>query len=158
MPKALLRQSFTAGTKIVLSEKDAVTISNELGRGVYGVVLLCNNKAGESDALKVQAPIGSLAHEYSILLRMEDRIDHDALEFYPFPRSRALYAFSEGGLFSMTAGSDSGMTLIDVVNTYKKITGNVPELLAMYYTSRMLRHLDLLHQYGKVLVSSCVKK
>jgi hypothetical protein len=56
----------------------------------------------------------------------------------------------------MTAGSDSGMTLIDVVNTYKKITGNVPELLAIYYTSRMLKHLELLHRYGKVLVSSCV--
>ena len=54
----------------------------------------------------------------------------------------------------MTAGSNSGMTLIDVVNTYKKITGNVPELLAMYYTSRMLKHLELLHRYGKVLVSS----
>ncbi len=157
MPKALLRQSFTSGTKIVLSGKDAVTISNELGRGVYGVVLLCNNEAGESDALKVQAPIGSLAHEYSILLRMENRID-PTIDFYPFPRSRALYAFSEGGLFSMTAGSVSGMTLIDVVNTYKKITGNVPELLAMYYTSRMLKHLELLHQYGKVLVSSCVEK
>ena len=154
MPKALLRQSFTAGTKIVLSGRDSVIISNELGRGVYGVVLLCKDETGESDALKVQAPIGSLAHEYSILLRIEDRMEPNASDFYPFPRSLALYAYSEGGLFSMTAGSDSGMTLIDVVNTYKKITGNVPELLAMYYTSRMLKHLELLHRYGKVLVSS----
>ena len=53
----------------------------------------------------------------------------------------------------MTAASDSGMTLIDVVNTYKKIMGNVPELVAIYYTSRMLRHLESLHQDGKVLVS-----
>jgi len=156
MPKALLRQSFTAGTKIVLSGRETVSISNELGRGVYGVVLLCNDEAGESDALKVQAPIGSLAHEYSILLRIEDRIETNASAFYPFPRSLALYAYSEGGLFSMTAGSDSGMTLIDVVNTYKKITGNVPELLSIYYTSRMLKHLELLHRYGKVLVSTCM--
>ena len=154
MPKALLRQSFTAGTKIDLSGRVTVIISNELGRGVYGVVLLCNDETGESDALKVQAPIGSLAHEYSILLRIEDRMELNASDFYPFPRSLALYAYSEGGLFSMTAGSNSGMTLIDVVNTYKKITGNVPELLAMYYTSRMLKHLELLHRYGKVLVSS----
>lgn len=156
MPKALLRQSFTAGTKIDLG-RDTVTIANELGRGVYGVVLLCNDEMGQSDALKVQAPIGSLAHEYSLLLRVEDRIEPNASsDFYPFPRSLALYAFSEGGLFSMTAGSDSGMNLIDVVNTYKKITGNVPELLAMYYTSRMLKHLESLHQHGKVLVSSCI--
>lgn len=153
MPKALLRPSFSSGTKIVLSGRDPVIISNELGRGVYGVVLLCSDGAGESDALKVQAPIGSLAHEYSILLRIEDRIKLNANEFYPFPRSLALYAYSEGGLFSMTAGSDSGMNLIDVVNTYKKITGNVPEQIAIYYTSRMLKHIEMLHRCGKVLVS-----
>lgn len=53
----------------------------------------------------------------------------------------------------MTAGSESGKTLIDVVNTYKKLTGNVPELIAIYYTSRMLEHLESLHQNGRVLVS-----
>ena len=53
----------------------------------------------------------------------------------------------------MTAGSDSGMNLIDVVNTYKKMTGNVPEIIAIYFTSRMLKHIEALHQDGKVLVS-----
>jgi hypothetical protein len=153
MPKALLRQSFTTGTKVDLSGGETVTIANELGRGVYGVVLLCNDEMGQSDALKIQAPIGSLAHEYSVLLRVEDRVQPTTSAFYPFPRSLALYAFAEGGLFSMTAASDSGMTLIDVVNTYKKIMGNVPELVSMYYTSRMLKHLETLHQNGRVLVS-----
>ncbi len=41
-----------------------------------------------------------------------------------------------------------------LVNTYKKINGNVPELIAIYYTSRMLKHLESLHLEGKVLVSS----
>ena len=128
-----------------------MTIVNELGRGVYGVVLLCTDENGQSDALKIQAPIGSLAHEYSLLLKIEGRVQADATGFYPFPRSRALYAFSEGGLFSMTAGSNSGMTLIDVVNTFKAKIGNVPELIAIYYTSRMLKHLESLHLDGKVL-------
>ena len=153
MPKALLRKSFANRTEIDLSGGETFTIVNELGRGVYGVVLLCNDDEGHSDAIKIQAPIGTLAHEYSLLLRIEKRVSPDPSGFYPFPRSRALYAFSEGGLFSMTAASDSGMTLIDVVNTYKKIMGNVPELVAIYYTSRMLRHLESLHQDGKVLVS-----
>ena len=151
MPRALLKRSFTTGTKIELSRGETLTIRNELGRGVYGVVLLCNDESGQSDALKIQAPIGSLAHEYSLLMRIEDRVEPDERGFYPFPRSRALYAYSEGGLFSMTAGSDSGMNLIDVVNTYKKLTGNVPELVAIYYTSRMLKYLESLHQDGKVL-------
>ena len=56
-------------------------------------------------------------------------------------------------IFSMTAASNSGMTLIDAVNTYKKAVGNVPELIAIYYTSRMLKHLESLHQDGQVLVS-----
>ena len=156
MPKALLRQSFTTGTIIDLSGGEKVTIAYELGRGVYGVVLLCNDETGQSDALKIQAPIGSLAHEYSVLLRVEDRVQPTTSAFYPFPRSRALYAFAEGGLFSMTAASDSGMTLIDVVNTYKKIMGNVPELVSIYFTSRMLKHLETLHQNGRVLVSSFI--
>ena len=156
MPKALLRQSFTTGNKIDLSGGEKVTIAYELGRGVYGVVLLCNDESGRSDALKIQAPIGSLAHEYSVLLRVEDRVQPKTSAFYPFPRSRALYAFAEGGLFSMTAASDSGMTLIDVVNTYKKIMGNVPELVSIYFTSRMLNHLEILHQSGRVLVSSFI--
>ncbi len=155
MPKALLRQSFTTGTIIDLGGEKA-RIAHELGRGVYGVVLLCNDETGRSDALKIQAPIGSLAHEYSVLLHVEDRVRPKTSAFYPFPRSRALYAFAEGGLFSMTAASDSGMTLIDVVNTYKKIMGNVPELVSIYFTSRMLNHLELLHQSGRVLVSSFI--
>ena len=159
LPKALLRKSFPTGTNVDLSSGESATIINELGRGVYGVVLLVDVASEESDkkrqrrALKIQAPIGSLAHEYTLLLEIEERVQSDSSGFYPFPRSEALYAFSQGGLFTMTAGSETGMNLIDVANTYKKIMGNVPELIAIYYTSRMLRHLDVLHTDGNVLVS-----
>ena len=148
LPKTLLRKSFASGGVINLPNGETMTIVRELGRGAYGVVVLC------SDALKIQAPIGSLAHEYSTLLKIEDRVKTVNADFHPFPLSRALYAFEEGGLFSMSAGSDSGMTLIDVANCYKQITGNVPEIVAMYYTARMLRHLETLHQAARVLVSS----
>ena len=94
-------------------------------------------------ALKIQAPIGSLANEYLIAKTIEDRLQPDASSFFQFPRSQSLYAFKEGGLYLMTAASDSGMTLIDVVNTYKKLLGKVPELVAIYYTSRMLRYVRL---------------
>jgi len=157
LPKALLRKSFPSGTKVDFLGGESATIINELGRGVYGVVLLVDVSSEESNegsqrrALKIQAPIGSLAHEYSLLLEVEERVQPDSSGFYPFPRSEALCAFSQGGLFMMTAGSESGMNLIDVANTYKKIMGNVPELIAIYYTSRMLRHLELLHEDGKVL-------
>ena len=157
LPKALLRKSFPSGTNVELLGGESATIINELGRGVYGVVLLVDVSSEEDSegsqrrALKIQAPIGSLAHEYSLLLEVEERVQPDSSGFYPFPRSEALYAFSQGGLFMMTAGSESGMNLIDVANTYKNIMGNVPEMIAIYYTSRMLRHLESLHEDGKVL-------
>jgi hypothetical protein len=145
-----------SGIKIDLLGGGTATIIHELGRGVHGVVLLCtvesdSSEESHNDALKIQAPIGSLAHEYATLLKLEERVDLDDSGFYPFPQPQSLYAFSEGGLFVMTAGSDSGMTLVDVVNTYNESIGNVPELVAVYYTSRMLRHLECLHR-GKILV------
>ena len=157
LPTALLRKSFPSGTIVDFLGGESAIIINELGRGVYGVVLLVDVSSEESNegsqrrALKIQAPIGSLAHEYALLLEVEQRVQPDSSGFYPFPRSKALYAFSQGGLFMMTAGSESGSNLIDVVNTYKIIMGNVPELIAIHYTSRMLRHLEVLHEDGKVL-------
>jgi hypothetical protein len=157
IPRELLRKSFSNGFTIDLFDGRKAKIIHELGRGVHGVVLLCSSATDTSegslnDALKIQAPIGSLAHEYLLLLRLEERVDLDSSGFYPFPQPQALYAFSEGGLFVMTAGSDSGMTLMDVVNTCNKSIGSVPEMLAIYYTSRMLRHLECLHCEGKILV------
>lgn len=114
------------------------------------VFLLYNDEEGQSDALKIQAPIGSLAHEYSLLLRIEERVETDACGFYPFPRSRALTLFSEGGLFSMKAGSYPGMTLIGIVNTYAD-KWECTRADCLYCTSRMLKHIETLHQYGKVL-------
>ena len=161
IPRELLRKSFCNGFTIDLFGGRTVKIIHELGRGVHGVVLLCadeSTKEYQNDALKIQAPIGSLAHEYSILLRLEEKINLDSSGFYPFPQPQALYAFSEGGLFVMSAGSDSGMTLLDVVNTCKKSIGNVPEILAIYYTTRMVKHLECLHRDGKILVSQCLLK
>lgn len=52
----------------------------------------------------------------------------------------------------MSAASESGLNLVDIVNLYKtKLGQNVPELLAMHYTARMLSHLEMLHWHGKIL-------
>ena len=151
MPRALVRKSFARGQSFELGGAP-VRIVNELGRGVYGVVLLIEiDGEAEKFALKIQAPIGSLAHEYCILQRIEDRLRPDVASFFPYPRPKSLYAFTEGGTFLMTAASDSGFTLVDVANIFNKIIGKVPELVAIYYTSRMLEHIETLHREGKVL-------
>lgn len=151
MPRALVRKTFARGQSFKLGGAP-VRIVNELGRGVYGVVLLIEiDGEAEKFALKIQAPIGSLAHEYCILQRIEDRLRPNVASFFPYPRPKSLYAFKEGGTFLMTAASYSGFTLLDVVNIFNKIIGKVPELVAIYYTSRMLEHIDTLHREGKVL-------
>jgi len=45
------------------------------------------------------------------------------------------------------------MNLVTLVNAYKKLGEHTPEVVAMNYTARMLKHLELLHWHAKVLVS-----
>jgi len=164
------------GTEIEMDDLQ-LTLKHELGRGAYGTVLLCHsstNKSLRTDqdiALKIQSPLGCLAWEYKILCILEERIrsstvanqksirrpirhstkrykEDNEIKLIPFPRALSFVAFSDGGTLGMTAGSDSGLNLIDVINLYD---GKVPELIAIHYTSRMLLHLNSLHLNGKIL-------
>ena len=166
------------GTEIEMDDLQ-LTLKHELGRGAYGTVLLCHSSTNKSlrteqdIALKIQSPLGCLAWEYKILCILEERIrsstvanqnsirrpirhstkrykEDNEIKLIPFPRALSFVAFSDGGTLGMTAGSDSGLTLIDVINLYD---GKVPELIAIHYTSRMLLHLNSLHLNGKILVS-----
>ena len=51
----------------------------------------------------------------------------------------------------MSAGSSSGINLLDMVNVYKLKKEPIPELIAIHYTSRMLLHTEILHAVGKIL-------
>ena len=48
----------------------------------------------------------------------------------------------------MTACSDTGMNLLQVMNLHKR---SVPEIICIHYTYRMLLHLEELHLRGKIL-------
>lgn len=181
LPKGVLAKKPTKGTKILIGGL-AVETQNELGRGGYGVVLLCKlfDRKGTCDrkrfvAVKIQQPIGSLAWEYHILTKLEERLPENKglrrsrryrqesfndpdismkieQNASAFPKALSLCAYSDGGLLGMTAGSQSGLNLVDVVNTFRKAgAGSVPELLAIHYTSKMLMHLETLHWHGKIL-------
>lgn len=129
-------------------------VLHKLGSGAYGTVFLCepknHNKQNDEDekfALKVQIPVGCLAWEFKVLEKLKARADDNDM----FPEASSINFFSDGGAIQMTAGSESGFNLLDVVNLYK---GNVPELIAIYYTHRMLCTLEELHLHRKFLVSS----
>lgn len=139
------------------------TVAQELGRGAYGVVVLMNGdeQTDEKMAVKGQTDAETLAWEYEILKKVESRIEpklgsqqkrtNDAFP-YPKPIAFAALAAHSGGIMSMTAVSNSGLNLVDVVNVYKVRQGSsVPESIALFYAARMMKHLENLHWHGKIL-------
>lgn len=144
-------------TKVVIGKHSGL-VRNELGRGAYGVVLLMDVEGSSNQdtiALKVQYPTDCLAWEYEILRRMEQRLSSKHSGDFGFPRALSFISLADGGMMSMTAGSKSGLNLVDLANVYKLRIGEpVPEVIVLHYTSRMLKYVELLHWHGQILVRS----
>eukprot|EP00559_Dactyliosolen_fragilissimus_P004636 CAMPEP_0184860566 /NCGR_PEP_ID=MMETSP0580-20130426/5433_1 /TAXON_ID=1118495 /ORGANISM="Dactyliosolen fragilissimus" /LENGTH=922 /DNA_ID=CAMNT_0027357717 /DNA_START=75 /DNA_END=2840 /DNA_ORIENTATION=+ len=162
LPKSLCKGA-KLGTIIDMGGCE-LEVKNELGTGAYGTVLLCSSLdnssfSGQDIALKFQKPTGSLAFEYEILKTIEKRNSEyeesliktrfsrrktksKSISYHQFPKALSFIGFKNGGILGMTAGSSSGVNLIDIVNIHHF---SVPELIAIYYTSRMLMHLETLH-------------
>lgn len=162
MPRALRKKTSTQGSEVHVGSKSGV-IKHELGRGSYGVVVMMeteNVDSGEGEngivAVKAQAPTDCLAWEYEVMRRLEERVSQHCPNTtsspFPFPVPLSYVALADGGLLGMTAGSATGMNLVDIVNVYKIAEGGpVPELIALHYTARMLKHVETLHWHGKIL-------
>lgn len=155
LPRAFRGKTVQGKTEINIGKHSGV-VRSELGRGAYGVVVLMDVETHPEQstiAVKAQSPTDCLAWEFEILRSVEQRIGSKESGSGPFPRALTFLALADGGVLSMTAGSKSGLNLVDLVNLYKvKLGEPVPELIALYYTSRMLKHLETLHWYGKILV------
>jgi len=158
LPKSLKGRHLSTGSGIKIGRSTGV-VEQELGRGVYGIVALLEVDATEDTvAVKAQSPADCLAWEYEILQKISERVEKHlpkGTSFFPFPRPLSYVSLADGALFSMTAGSRSGLNLLDLINVYTvKMDEKVPEIIALHYTARMLSHLEQLHWYGKILVSS----
>ncbi|CAJ1966981.1 unnamed protein product [Cylindrotheca closterium] len=153
VPKLLLRKSvIPSKAKLCIGGKYSGRICNELGRGTYGVVVLMKkHKTEEVMAVKSQTPTSCLALEYQNLRRLEERVSSKQ-GCHPFPKPLSFISLADGGILTMTAGSKSGLNLVDMVNIYRvKLGETVPELLALHYTSRMLKHIETMHRHGRIL-------
>ena len=69
----------------------------------------------------------------------------------PFPKAFSYVKYDNGALLCTSAGSSSGINLLDLVNVYKLKKEPIPELIAIHHTSRMLLHVETLHSVGKIL-------
>ena len=154
LPREFRSKRVSARTKVAVG-KHSGFVCKELGRGAYGVVVLMDvgeEKYQDTIALKAQSPTDCLAWEYEILRRVEERVAPKD-RAYGFPRALSFMSLADGGLLSMTAASKTGLNLIDLANVYRvKLGETVPEIIALHYTSRMLKHLEILHWHGKILV------
>jgi hypothetical protein len=159
LPRELRRKRIARNTEVVVG-KHGGRLCRELGRGAYGVVLLMDvseSMISNKIAVKVQSPTGSLAWEYEVLQRLEDRITRDGKTGTgnAYPRPFSFISLADGGILSMSAASSSGLNLLDLSNFYRlKLGEAVPELIALHFTSLMLNIVADMHWYGKILVSS----
>ncbi len=132
-------------------------VKKELGRGAYGVVYLVEEDDGSVSALKVQKPIGSLALEYEMLVRAKESVEDPSF----LSEARSLSVFSDGACLTMRIeqlevcarerDAFLGLTLLDVVNAFKKAGEPIPEVVAAWYTVKTLKIFEQLHGNGKIL-------
>lgn len=153
LPRPLKRLHNIEDVEIKLDQCSG-RVKQELGRGAYGVVVLLDGDGQDDIAVKVQSPSGCLGHEYDILRKVEERVQYNnSSGRQKFPCALSFISFADGALLAMTAASLSGFTLIDLVNLYSAHGENIPEIIAIYYTAKMLDHIEMLHWKAKVLVS-----
>jgi hypothetical protein len=156
LPKQLFRKNVLSETEITVG-KHAGIIRKELGRGAYGIIFLMDISSSQQKndlAIKVQSPTDSLAWEFEVLRRLENRFPSKSMSFrYSFPRPFSIVSLADGGIMSMCAASKSGLNLVDLTNFYKLKLGEVvPEVIALHYTSVALRIVEELHWHGMILV------
>jgi hypothetical protein len=160
LPRVFRKKLLDQGTEVKIGSSCG-TVKQELGRGAYGVVVLLNvdNETTETIAVKAQASADTLAWEYEMLQKVEDRVgrrwDSSRLQGvspFAFPEPLAFVSLADGGLMSMTAASESGLNLVDLVNVHRtRLSESFPEVLALHYTARMLNHLEMLHWHGRIV-------
>mmetsp|Transcript_20600 Transcript_20600/g.23120 ORF Transcript_20600/g.23120 Transcript_20600/m.23120 type:complete len:1260 (-) Transcript_20600:14-3793(-) len=158
LPQQLRRKRISNTDQVALGKHGGLRLKRELGEGAYGRVILMNtSESNQSDtiAIKVQKPTGCLAWEYTVLQRLEQRLAEDGKEDtnYPFPRPMSFISIADGGILSMSAASESGLTLVDLSNFYKLTLNKtcVPELVALHYISIAIGIVEKLHWHGRIL-------
>lgn len=156
LPREFRAKHISGNTRIQIGKHSGV-MCRELGRGACGVVVLMDMQDGTSEyradtiAVKAQAPTDSLAWECEILRRLHHRTA-DSASVLSFPSPLSFISLADGGILSMSAGSKTGLNLVDLANIYKLRLGeHVPEIVVLHYVSRMIRHLEQLHWHGKIL-------
>lgn len=95
LPKVFRKKLLDQGSEIKIGHCSA-TVKQELGRGTYGVVVLLNvdSDAADKIAVKAQTCTESLAWEYEILQKIEDRVGNR----FPYPKPLAFTSLADGAL------------------------------------------------------------
>ena len=109
LPKELRRKR-VSNTKIETGKHSGMLLKKELGQGAFGRVVLMNtseNRRSSTVAIKVQSSADSLAWEFIILKRLEQRMSADAKKSveYAYARPINFISVADGGMLSMSTVS-----------------------------------------------------
>jgi hypothetical protein len=150
------------GTEFVIDFNKAIV--HQVLRQESKEVVVVFNEDGEPDLrpiiMKVQSPIRCLAWEYEVLCKINDRIRPNVSKSFPspkaFPTALSLVFLADGAILTTSMVKNQSLSrtlnLSDLKRMYDRSGEEIPEILIIYYTARMLYTIELLHWQAKVLV------
>jgi hypothetical protein len=160
LPRPLKQGTVKAGTEFIIDfckaivDHVVVQESNEIM-----VVLQEDGPSGVGPiAVKSQSPMGSLAWEYDVLCKINDRAQNEGprsiISTTPFPSALSFVFLADGALLTTSMESKPRLNLSDLKLAYDVSGEEIPEVLILHYTARMLYYIEMLHWQAKVLVCS----
>ncbi|TMW63263.1 hypothetical protein Poli38472_002204 [Pythium oligandrum] len=135
--------------KIRLSKSISIQAVGFLGSGAFAQVFAVKahglDPSPSEMALKFEKTEGNLAWEMYIIYEIQKRLTEGGrvMPLIQLPILRRLDTFKNGSMLLMKKGNTG--TLHDLLNAYRKNGRQFPETLAVYYSIRMLRAVELLH-------------
>ena len=161
LPRSFKQGTVQIGTEFVIDNCSAVVDQVVAQTSNETVVILRETGIGPM-MLKSQSPMECLAWEYHILQIIGDRIPNEehstskttTITTSPFPCALSFVNLADGAMLSTSTGSKTGWNLVHLQRAYDAKGDEIPEVLILHYTARMLQHIEMLHWHAKVLVRS----
>lgn len=152
LPRPFKQGTVQRGTEFMIDFCKGV-VDQVISRGLNEIMMTLQQD-DDTIVVKSQSPIGCLAWEYQILRTVEIRIQKELPRSIvsPFPTALSFVFLADGAILTTSMDRNSGRNLMDLKRLYDAIGEEIPEVLILHYTARMLHYIELLHWHAKVLV------
>lgn len=159
LPRSFKQGNIQVGTEFAIDFRHAI-VDQVLHQNSNEIQVVLNED-GPSGAgpisMKSQSPMGCLAWEYEVLRKINDRVQNEVpisiSAATPFPTALSFVFLADGAILTTLMESKSRYrSLSDLKRVYDMTGEEMPEVLILHYTARMLYSIEMLHWHAKVLV------